>query len=442
MLSAAAVVLGLKLWVAATTFGTLDVRLFESFAAAVRKVGPINIYALPSRPGGSSRPLALPALYNHPPLIGWMLLVMNHLVELGISFPFLIRVPASIADVVTSLLTFELLRARRSLREATAAALLVVCSPVLFIISGFHGNTDPVFVMFTLVSGYLLINRPWPALPWVSAALAGAAFAIALSVKIVPIVVLPTLLLIAARQGRRQLASFVVGSGVILLPLWGPVVLRQWQPFRTDVLGYAGVSLRQWGLVQFASVLHAPASAITFIAGPGRFLSVLLSALLPALLLYWRRDAVLPAIGLSLALFLLVSPAFGTQYLAWPVAAAYLIELRAATAYNLAAGALLAEVYNRENGGRPWDLVLPAAPMRPKEVAALAVVWALLLLVVIIGLRRIARPAGAERPPLAEQLAAVGPEGSQNSAAKRVPGRAGGPTRPSASTGIRGGRVG
>jgi 4-amino-4-deoxy-L-arabinose transferase-like glycosyltransferase len=411
VLSAAVLVLGLKLWVAATTFGTADVGHWESFAAAVRKVGPINIYAV-----------HFSSLYNHPPLIGWMLLVMNHLVEPGISFPFLIRLPASVADVVTSLLIFEMLRARRSLREATAAALLVACSPVLFIISGFHGNTDPVFVMFTLLSAYLLIDRPWPALPWVSSALAGAAFAVALSVKIVPIVVLPTLLLIAARQGSRKLASFVVGSGVILLPLWGPVVLRQWQPFRKDVLGYVGISTRQWGPVEFANVLHVPASVIMFIDRPGRFFDVLLSALLPALLLYWRRDAVLPAIGLSLALFLLLSPAFGTQYLAWPVAAAYLIELRAATAYNLAAGALLAEVYNRERGNQPWDLILPGGPMRPKEVAALAVVWALLLLVVIIGLRRIARPAGAERPRLAGQLVAtVGPGGSRPSAAKRSP---------------------
>ena len=410
VLTVAVVVLGLKLWVAATTFGTNDVHYFESFAAGVRRVGPINIYGLPGAfwyPG--IKPGSLAAPYNHPPLIGWMLLVMNHLVRHGFSFPFLIRVPASVADLVTTLLIFEMLRARRSLREATAAALLVACSPVLFIVSGFHGNTDPVFVMFTLLSAYLLINRPWSARPWVAAALAGAAFAVALSVKIVPIVVLPTLLLIAARLGRRQLASFVAGSGVVFLPLWGPVVLRQWQPFRKNVLEYAG-SWRQWGPFEFVHALsvhalHAPASATTFIAGPGRFIAVLISALLPAVLLYWRRDAALPAIGLSLALFFLLSPAFGTQYLAWPVAAAYLIELRAATAYNLAAGALLAEVYNRWNGGLPWNRA-EATPLLPKEMAALAVVWALLLLVVIVGLRRIARLTGilVATPPEDAQL--------------------------------------
>jgi hypothetical protein len=384
VLSVAVVVLFLKLWVAASTFGTNDVHYFESFAAGVRKVGPINIYGL-----------HLAALYNHPPLVGWMLLVMNHLVRLGFSFPFLIRVPASVADVATTLLIFEMLRARRSLGQATGAALLVACSPVLFVISGFHGNTDPVFVMFTLLSAYLLIRRPWPALTWVAPMLAGVAFALALSVKLVPIVVLPTLLLLAARLGRRQLAWFAVGSGVVMLPLWAPVLLRRWQPFRHDVLLYAGSPVRQWGLAEFAHLAHEPTSTITFLTGHGRFLALLFSALLPALLLYWRRDAALDAIGLSFALFLLLSPAFGTQYMVWPLAAAYLIDFGAATLYSLSAGALLAEIYHRWNGGLPWD-VARASALLPKEVAALAVVWALLLLVVIAGLRRINKPAGAE----------------------------------------------
>jgi 4-amino-4-deoxy-L-arabinose transferase-like glycosyltransferase len=393
-------VLFLKLWVAATTFGTNDVRHWVGFAAGVRRAGPIGIYRL-----------HFSLVYNHPPLIGWLLLVVNHLTRLGLSIPFLIRVPASVADLVTALLIFEMLRAGRGLRAATAAALLVACSPVLFIISGFHGNTDPVFVMFTLLSAYLLIHRPWPALAWLAPALAGVAFALALSVKLVPIVVVPTLLLLAARLGRRQLASFVAGSGVVLLPLWGPVVALQWQPFRRDVLSYAGSSVRQWGLVEFAHLAHTRASTIAFLVSPGRFLVLLLSALLPALLLYWHRDAALPAIGLSLALFFLLSPAYATQYMAWPVAAAYLIDFGAATAYNLSAGALLAEVYNRWNGGLPWDIAR-ASQMLPKEVAALAVVWALLALVVIVGLRRIIKPAGAERRPPLEQSARRAPKPS------------------------------
>jgi 4-amino-4-deoxy-L-arabinose transferase-like glycosyltransferase len=381
VLAVAVLMLIPKLWIAATTFGTNDVSHWETFAAAVRRVGPVGIYRLHFVPP-----------YNHPPLVGWMLAAMNHLAGIGATIPFLIRAQSSIADVVTVLLVFEMLRAGRGLRAATAAALLVAVSPVLLIISGFHGNTDPVFVMFTLLSAYLLIHPRWPARAWVFPALAGIAFALAVSVKLVPVVVLPTLLLLAARLGRH-VASFTAGSGVVFLPLWGPVILRQWRPFRLDVLSYVGSAGRPWGLPEFAQAAPHGASVVSFLAGPGRFLVLALSALLPALLLYWRRDAALPAIGLSLALFLLLSPAFGTQYLAWPLAAGYLIDFWAATAYNLVAGATLAAIYNRWSGGLPWN-VAHATPLRPGEISLLAVIWTLLLLLVIDGLRRIGQSAG------------------------------------------------
>ena len=123
-----------------------------AFAQGVRRFGPVGIYGHDFR---------VP-VYNHGPLAGWMLEAINWLLDRGItSFQFLIRVPACLADFVTALLVFELVRVVRPAREAAIAAVLVVCSPVLFVISGFHGNTDPVFVMFALLSVYLLIVRGW-----------------------------------------------------------------------------------------------------------------------------------------------------------------------------------------------------------------------------------------------------------------------------------------
>ena len=399
MLSTAAVVLVLKLWVSATTFGTNDVRYWESFAAAVRRVGPINIYGVSGgwwTPGREPSILAAP--YNHPPLIGWLLIVLNHLARFGFSFPFLIRVPASVADVVTTVLIFEMLRVRRGLRAATAAAILVACSPVLFIISGFHGNTDPVFVMFILLSAYLLINRPWPAMAWASAALAGVAFALGLSVKLVPIVVLPTLLLLAAHLGRRQLASFVLGAGLVIVPALGTCSAMAMAPVPRGRARVRGDRPASMGARTVRETAACSGQRGYFPPGPWTLPRTGGQRPAAALLLCWRRDAALPAIGLSLALFLLLSPAFGTQYLVWPVAAAYFIDFWAATAYNLLAGALLAEVYNRWNGGLPWD-VAKATPLLTTEVWAAGIVWTMLLLVVIVGTRNIARRTGTKRPP-------------------------------------------
>src|SRR5712692_4497882 len=76
------------------------------------------------------------ALSAATPLIGWVLVVMSYLARRGFSNLFHIRVPVNVAATLTTLLVFEVLWVTPGLRTAAAAALLVACSPVLFIISG------------------------------------------------------------------------------------------------------------------------------------------------------------------------------------------------------------------------------------------------------------------------------------------------------------------
>ena len=145
------VIMVVKLRIAATTEGTNDVVHWRDFADAVRHLGPVGVY---------STRFITP--YNHPPLIGWMLVAVNAIADRGPSVRFLIRVPACVADLGSIVLVFELLRTRRGLNEATIAAVIVALSPVLFVISGFHGNTDPLLVFFVLLSAYLLVDRDRP----------------------------------------------------------------------------------------------------------------------------------------------------------------------------------------------------------------------------------------------------------------------------------------
>ena len=166
MIIVAVAAAALKLYIAATTIGSNDVPNFFEFAEGVREFGPIGIYGHQFVLGAHVFPV-----YNHPPLIGWLLATINWLTDhTALSFQFLIRVPASLADIVTTILVFELVRIRRSLNEATASAVMVACSPALIIVSGYHGNTDPVFIMFTFLSFYLLVQNR-------SAFVAGLAFA-------------------------------------------------------------------------------------------------------------------------------------------------------------------------------------------------------------------------------------------------------------------------
>ena len=362
----------LKLEVAAHTFGTNDVHYWMQFAEGVREFGPVGIYG---HHFGVAR-------YNHGPLAGWMLVAINWLVDNGVAgFPFLIRAPACLADFGTALLVFELVRFARSAREAAIAAVLVVWSPVLFVVSGFHGNTDPVFVMFTLLSVYLLVVRGW-------ALAAGIAFATAVSIKLVPVVVGPVLLIVALRLGWRRLATFLGGGALVFGLLWVPVILSRFPEFRVQVLSYKGVPVRDWGLVEFLSWAHVPEDVLAWLVGHGRFAIVLVSAFAAAAVAWRRSDAVVPAAGLSLVLFLLLSSAFSMQYLAWPLAGAYLIDMWAATAYNLAASAFIVVVYDNWNRAPPWHWYEAQAQLfRTGDFVLMTITWTLLAAVAVVGLR-------------------------------------------------------
>lgn len=371
VLLSAAVATVLKLEIAARTFGTNDVHYWGVFAQGVRHFGPVGIYG---------HHLRAP-VYNHGPLAGWMLVAINWLLDHGVtSFTFLIRVPACLADFVTALLVFELVRLVRPARGAAIAAVLVVCSPVLFVVSGFHGNTDPVFVMFALLSVYLLVVRG-------QALAAGVAFGIAVSIKLVPVVLVPVLLVVLVRLGWRRLAAFVSGGAIVFLLLWLPVLVSRWDGFRVQVLGYNGNGYRQWGLPQFLTWAHLPGGA-AWLAGPGR-LGILLASGLAAAAVAWRRPgAVVPAAGLSLVLFLLLSPAFGMQYLVWPLAGAYLIDTRAATAYNVSASVFVVVVYDHWNHALPWNWYDAWAVLfSPRELVLMVLSWVLLAAVGFLGLR-------------------------------------------------------
>ena len=63
-----------KLFIAATTLGSNDVPNFFEFAKGVREFGPIGIYGHQFVEGPHVFPV-----YNHPPLIGWLLATINWL---------------------------------------------------------------------------------------------------------------------------------------------------------------------------------------------------------------------------------------------------------------------------------------------------------------------------------------------------------------------------
>lgn len=365
-----------KLWLAATTFGSNDVHAWIDFTQGAREHGLFDLYGHEYY-----------TQYNHPPLTGVWLVAVNWLADAGVAdVPFLIRVPAIVADVVTALLVFELVRIGRSIVDAGIASVLVSLSPALIVISGFHGNTDAVFVMFALLSAHLVAReRPLAA---------GVAIALAISVKLVPIVIVPVLVAHLLRSGHRNLVRFAVGGAAVFVPLWGPVLILSWSEFRENVLAYRGsLYLFRWGLPQFLSWGHAPDEWSTTFAASGGVV-LLVCAVLPAALVWRRPNAFIPAVGLSLSLLLVLTPAFGMQYLCWPLSAAYLVGTVPATAYNLAASMLVLRVYGYwSGGGPPWSWYeAKANVLRFSDLKVMVAAWIALVWVAVEGTRRVTRP--------------------------------------------------
>lgn len=222
VVSLAAAGLLLRIWFVVTTPGTADVRFFHGFAQAIEKFGPVRVYAqdLPGLP-----------VYNHPPLAGWMLAAMTELEGMGLPFGVLIRLPSSLADAVACLLVFEIMRRRVRLRSAVLCALAVALSPVLVGVSAYHGNTDPIAVTLALAAAHLLADRKLPLA-------AGLVAALAISVKLVPIVAIPVLFVVALRGGRAVLLRFGAGFGGLMALLWGPALLTVPAALKANVLAY------------------------------------------------------------------------------------------------------------------------------------------------------------------------------------------------------------
>jgi uncharacterized membrane protein len=288
-------------------------------------------------------------------------------VSLGLPFPFLIRLPACGADLVTTLLVFDLVRQRHDDRVALAAAAAFSFAPITIIVSGFHGNTDPVFVALALLSCWCLVARR-------AGLSAGVALGCAVSVKVVPVVLVPVLAIIAWRCGRSVLIRFITGGVTVFLALWAPVLIRQPSGFLHHVLGYSGTN-NQWGIPQLVVVLSDMTSADTFLIGEHlKFVVVFIAAALPAWTAARSRASVpdlLPFAAMPAVLLLLLCSAFSMQYLVWPLALALVAApLRLALSYVASASAFGFVVYCGWAGGLPWtwdetrftnlpDLVLP-----------------------------------------------------------------------------------
>ena len=388
--------LAAKLRLALTTFGTNDVVYWHEFLATMRESGGVGVYRQID-------------WFNHPPFMLHALDVMDHLARAtGLPFPFWLRLPAIAADVGTVAAVAGLLAKLppewKVERPRLTLAVLAV-APVLVAVSGFHGNTDPAMIFFVVLAVYLLEGVGTPLL-------AGAAFGMALNVKVVPLIFVPTLFLYLPSTWRRLRFFGAAGAAVLAASL--PYIREDPLVIARNVLGY-GSFYGYWGLARILSSV-APASWLNLaFESRGRLLALGL-VVLAGVAMNWRarKAPLFLQCGLVAFLFLAFSPGFGIQYLAWLAPWVVGYGLYATAAYHITAGLFALEVYTYWSRGFPWyfadarEFVPEWWP--PPIVAAELVCWATVVAILCVMVSRVILPwpTRPTRPRVVQTVAAAG----------------------------------
>jgi hypothetical protein len=378
----------IKLRLALTTFGCSDVDYWMSFKDYVVENGTVSIYAHFW-------------YYNHPPMMSGLLLLLAPLVPYAPNgFPFLIRLPAILSDGVSGCLLYSLISRAWGPDRGFWATLLFWASPVAIMISGYHGNTDPIFMMLVLLAARQLV---WGKPAWQVGALLG----LACNVKLVPVVTVPLFFFwLPTWQKRAQLAA---GMLAVLALGYGYHGAHCFAAMKANIFDYNS-DPTFWGVPGFHISLGLEDKGRS-LAGHLRKPLLILLAIIG--LAFGRRANRAPVaqrpsvllVGLAwiFLVFLVLAPGFGVQYLAWLNVVFPFLSLLGMLIYNLLAGTLLFRVYDYWHRGGSWepdDLDKAAYPVG-NELFLAHVVWLFLALWVTwsLGLwwarrRRRLRPPG------------------------------------------------
>jgi len=317
---------------ASLTYGTNDVLYFQSFVAKAAHDGTGALY----RDGAkliAYHPEAI-APMTHPPAILAPLAGLQYLENVSrIPFHFWFRLVTTIAHLVSGLFVWRLMSAK--------AAIYYLLCPAAIMIAGFHGNTDPLVVAVLLACIYAA-ERKCPA--W-----SGVLFAIACSIKVWPLFLVPAFGL--GLETWRARLRFCVSAAAVAAVLTVPYLFGDSEAILSNLLGYHGAG-GMWGLSQLSWYVRVGVP-VTFSA-------------IAALVVYLRvrRASLSYMIGSSIILFLVLTPGFSVQYLAWILPFCFLFGSQVTGAVYATSSVFLAIVYTYWSGGLPWyfaDSLIPHA---------------------------------------------------------------------------------
>jgi hypothetical protein len=339
----------LKVFLASNTYGTNDMLFYEAYwKKSLEADGGAGLYRDGIELQQDGRVYRHEHYMNPPFVIHGMRLAGWFANKTNLPFAFWMRLPSIGADAGI-LILFWFLAPPSSVRACLAFAVLAL-SPVSILISGFHGSTDSVMILFVLLSVWLLEKKN-------SVALAGLALGMSLNVKIWPVILIPAILAwLPSLRSRASFAgfgaaAFAAGSMPFLWQAPGLIFER--------LLGYSSI-FGVWGVGRFLSWLSSATGFSLFndaFRSGGRYLAVgALASLGVWIARRYPRTPLAVRLGLLSSLFLVLTPGFGVQYLAWVAPWAVLLGPEALLLFQFAGTVFLVSVYNFWSGAFPWYL--------------------------------------------------------------------------------------
>jgi len=269
---------------------------------------PLDVYATRIGPGEG---IAWP----YPPGFFPFAYLAGQLSDLtGLGYGALLRVPLIAADAGIALVVASAAKGRR----AVAAAALVALGPSFIVISGYHGQIDPLAILPAVAAVAFWDRMPGPRRALYAGLLVGAGCAI----KTTPIYVL--LALLPSVRSWREAVTMVAAAAAVPLALMAPFLAHTPHEL-IDALKYHGFR----GTSPLSILLQPEfAEQLTRLVTPGRLVSwiyehgpAIVTVTLTAVALLTTRlgRGWSPAerAGLLWLAFYIVTPVFFFQYLVW-----------------------------------------------------------------------------------------------------------------------------
>lgn len=322
---AGVIALVLKLLLAACTLGTNDARTWERDLTAFHTVGFAQLYRSGVQYDSPEGRLSQRQAFIHPPAVLRVLPVLGN--------RFLLRALCAFADAGTLGLLWSMFRSRAQL-------MMIALSPISILISGFHGNTDPIMMFFLVAAVFFAENG--------NAGRAGMAFGLACGVKLVPLMFAPAILL--CLPGFRLRFQWLATSAAVWFALSLPYLAQEPLLIAKSMLEYSGAT-GLWGFSLVSNPAYDSAA---------KWIALLAASSVP----FWRKRRLFEQCGLVAFLFLFLSPGFGLQYLAWTVPWTVTLARRSMIAWHLIAGFAALGIYaaasQNTSAGIYADLLNPA----------------------------------------------------------------------------------